>query len=325
MVSLINRLPFDCDSVVTCTNQMVVAISKGEMSLPEQVFQVKWGGCYQPFHLIAMDYFTTPLDAEETTRVQQATLVRCIEEYVSTICTESIATSILTSLKWPYQDYNRDHGYMVRVGGLKWDDVLESGAQLAMLNNWYVDEKGTSDYLQVWEDGEMRMLGENEYSRADNGGGTAGGTFTFEYYWVMPVLRNCVVPALDCLWRVLEEAGHSWKGRKGKSWLDFHEKSKLNACWILPDETVSMLHPKHSCLVTRLQIFLCGQDKVEAMEVLDYLPDPGSCPWVHDRVDHYLSAVLEPVGALISKAALACGRCRIQICRCQLMPTLIIS
>jgi hypothetical protein len=182
-------------------------------------------------------------------------------------------------------DYECDHSYGRRVTSSKVDFFLELAAPLAALSLWWVDERSVADYLSVWEEGEMRAIAE-------------GDTPVVEFSVVVPVIR--AVPALDCIWCVLGAAGISWQKAE-------HMNTAFHMSWTLPDDTAFLYHPQYFIMLAKLECFLCGPDQVEAREVLDYLPQPGSCKWERDRCNHVVSST-ESLGALISKAALACTR-----------------
>lgn len=185
-------------------------------------------------------------------------------------------------------DYARDHSYGKRVSPVKTDYFLEHACTLALLALWWVDERGTTDCLSVWEDAEMRAIAEGDCSVP-------------EYIFVVPVMRAVAAGALDCVWRVLGAAGMSWREAE-------HLNAEVMHHWRLPDDAAFHAHPQYYLMVAKLECFLCGPDQVEASEVLDYLPQSDSCKWVRDRVNHIFSST-ESLGVLISKAALALAAC----------------
>ena len=76
--------------------------------------------------------------------------------------------------------------------------------------------------------------------------------------------------------------------------------------WTLPGDEAYCHKPETCRMIAKLNCFLCAPDEVETSEVLNYLPQPGSCRWVCDRSNHLVSCT-EPLEVLISQAALACG------------------
>lgn len=125
-----------------------------------------------------------------------------------------------------------------------------------------------------------------------------GDSLHHEYVCVVPIIR--VASALDCLWRVLGAAGMSWREAD-------HANIPEDAfTWTLPDDEAFIFHSSFYRMIAKLEGFLCAPDQVETSEVLDYLPQPDSCKWVRDRANHTFSST-EPLGVLISKAALLCG------------------
>lgn len=82
--------------------------------------------------------------------------------------------------------------------------------------------------------------------------------------------------------------------------------STIAICWCMPDDEAFARHPQFLVMVAKLECFLCASDQVEASEILDYLPQPDSCKWVRDRVNHVFSCT-ESLGVLMSHAGLACG------------------
>lgn len=211
---------------------------------------------------------TIPLTESEKARTAKPALLKCSAAY----------------------NYDRDHGYGIRVSPAKNDYFLGSADPLAVLSLWWTDkesERGTADYLSVWEDGWVRAIAEGEYLLG-------------EFQLVLPVMR--VIPALGCLWRVLGASMMSWR-QAG------HMKTEHMMHWSLPDDAAFNLHPQFWIMRAKLECFLCGPEQVEALEVLDYLPQPGSCKWVHDRSNHIVSSV-ESLGVLMSMGMLTCGESR---------------
>jgi hypothetical protein len=200
------------------------------------------------------------MDESERARTGVAALVQCAAAY----------------------DYERDHSYGKRVNASKIEYFLEVACQLALLALWWIDERGTTEYLSVWEDGQMRAIAEGD-----------SVILTF----AIPVMR--AIPALDCIWRVLEAARISWREAE-------HMNTESIHYWSLPDDAAFHSHPQFFIMQAKLECFLCGPDRVEASEVLDYLPQSDSCKWVRDSLNHVFS-LTESLEVLISKAALACG------------------
>ena len=124
-----------------------------------------------------------------------------------------------------------------------------------------------------------------------------GYSLSVEYVFVVPILR--VAPALDCLWRVLGATGMSWREAGYSSFACSYN-------WTLPDDEAFFFHLETAGMIAKLECFFCAPDQVETSEVLDYLPQPASCKWVRDRSNHSQSST-EPLGVLISQAALLCG------------------
>jgi hypothetical protein len=116
---------------------------------------------------------------------------------------------------------------------------------------------------------------------------------------IVPVLR--AAPALGCLWRVLAAAGCSWE-----------KAGHLSApcedpfAWTLPDGNFCR-HPDYIRVVAKMGCFLGAPDQVETAEVLAFLPQSGSCELVRDRANHMYASTAEPLGVLMSQAALLCG------------------
>lgn len=226
-----------------------------------------WHSHCSKCNLFVLPTRTLPLDSRERARTKVEVLMQCAAEY----------------------DYQRDHVYMKRVMSYKMDYVLEVNIPLALLVQWWMDEQGTANNLTVWEEGELRAI-------------TEGDVPQMEFRNVFPVLR--VIPALDCVWRVLGAAGISWQNVE-------HMKTEVPLQWTLPDASAFLLNPQYLIMKAKVECFLCGPDRVETSEVLDYLPRSDSCHLVRDRNNHMFGcSVVEPLEVRISQAALLCGNSR---------------
>lgn len=207
---------------------------------------------------------TIPLDPSERDRIQISELVQYAAAY----------------------NYEKDHFYMTKVAVGNHEFFLELASPLPLLALHWIDERGTADFMEVWEDGQNKAIAEGEVPLR-------------EYNYVVPVLRvTRITPALDCLWRVLGAAGMSWQEAEQMPTED-------TSVWKLPDGSAFSFQPEWYIMVAKLECFLCAPSRVEASEVLDYIPQADSFVFL-DRANH-INAVTEPLGVLVSKAVVTCG------------------
>jgi len=239
-----------------------VAGKRKELSNPLEVYARKWLNILHQYHVFANDYWTEPLETKEIARLQVAELTKAAADY----------------------EYGINHPYK-RVLSTQQDIFLEAGNALAPLALLWCDERGVADYLAKWEDGELRAIAE-------------GDSLWWELFCIVPVLR--VVPALNCLWRVLDAAAMSWQE------VDLFQFCGDPFVWTSLDSQFFSGNPEFCRMTTKLNLFLCAPDQVETLEVLDYLPQSGLCRWLRDRLNHSLSST-ESLEVLISQAALVCG------------------
>ena len=122
-----------------------------------------------------------------------------------------------------------------------------------------------------------------------------------EYLFVLPALR--LAQSTDCTLRVLATAGTSWRTADAIGGYE----GGFAGIWRLEGDTAFLQHPKLTPILAKLECWFSAPHTVEAAEVLSFLPAPGECKYLKDRVFETCSST-ESLGVLLAKAAFELGK-----------------
>jgi len=164
----------------------------------------------------------------------------------------------------------------------KVDMYLEWVPHIACLSIRLLDLQSHADSCQRWFQHHQTKLKLGEHS-------------VFEYFCVLPVF--VLTQQVEVSAEAFASAGLTWENSESMP-----TKSASSFQWNL-DERAFCLHPQTVIILTKLGLLFTSPQLVEQAEVSAFLPSPGECKYLKDRMN-VVNSLSEPLGALFAKAAL---------------------